>query len=170
MYEGRFAGVASGRACRNAFLKDERYVDADGHRLRVSVEGGGPPLLLINGIAANIELWHPLRQLLGARQTIAFDAPGVGGSPLSPNHLRPQDLADIVDALLRALGFDEVDVLGYSFGGVLAQEFVRQHPSRVGRLILAATIPGVGAIQNPFLLMRLTQLAMRPAVDGRRCW
>jgi pimeloyl-ACP methyl ester carboxylesterase len=149
------------------FLKDERYVDADSHRLRVSIEGAGPPLLLINGIAANVELWHPLRQLLTARETIAFDAPGVGGSPLSPNHLRLHDLADIVDALLRELGFGEVDVLGYSFGGALAQQFVRQHPSRVRRLILAATIPGLGAVENPFLLMRLSQLAMRPGSADR---
>lgn len=164
---GSLNGDANGRPRRNAFLKDERYVDADGYRLRVSVEGVGPPLLLINGLAANIELWHPLRELLTTRETIAFDAPGVGGSPLSPDHLRLQDLAGIIDGLLTEVGYDEVDVLGYSFGGALAQQFVRQYPSRVRRLLLAATIPGLGAIQNPLMLMRLTQLAMRPASAAR---
>jgi pimeloyl-ACP methyl ester carboxylesterase len=167
MYEDRSPEVAAGPPSHTEFLKDERYVDAGGYRVRASVEGTGPPLLLINGIAANIELWHPLRQLLPARRTIAFDAPGVGGSPLPRNHLRLPDLADIVDALLGELEFEELDVLGYSFGGALAQQLVRQHPSRVRRLILAATIPGVGAIQNPFLLMRLTQLAMRVPSPAR---
>jgi len=144
MYAFRSSGPEPSRRRWHPFLDDERYLEARGHRLRVSVEGTGPPLLLINGLAANIELWRPLRDLLPARQTIAFDPPGIGGSPASPDQLWLTDLADIVDGLLSQVAYDGVDVLGYSFGGALAQQLARQHPQRVRRLVLAATIPGLG--------------------------
>jgi pimeloyl-ACP methyl ester carboxylesterase len=142
-------------------LQDERYTEIRGHRLRISVEGRGPPLLLINGLAANIELWQPLRSQLPHRQTVAFDAPGVGGSPRAPGGLRMRDLADIVDGLLTEVGHDVVDVLGYSLGGAIAQQFARQFPRRLRRLVLAATIPGLGGVQSPIKLMELTLLALR---------
>src|SRR6202007_2095334 len=41
---------------------ETRLVDVDGHRLRVSVAGEGPPLLLLNGFGVSIELWNPLRE------------------------------------------------------------------------------------------------------------
>jgi pimeloyl-ACP methyl ester carboxylesterase len=149
-------------------LTDERYTEIRGVRLRISVEGTGPPLLLINGLGANIELWQPLRSLLPFLKTIAFDSPGVGGSPRAPRRLRMQDLAGIVSDLLTELGHDSVDVLGYSLGGAIAQQFTRQHRRRVRRLVLAATTPGVGAIQNPVMLMRLVALATRRDTPGRR--
>jgi pimeloyl-ACP methyl ester carboxylesterase len=148
-------------------LRDERYTEIRGHRLRTSVEGNGPPLLLINGLAANIELWQPLRAQLPGRQTIAFDAPGVGGSPPAPRRLRMDDLADIVEGLLNELPHDVVDVLGYSFGGAVAQAFARRHPGRVRRLVLAATTPGLGGIQSPKTLAELALLAVRRDLPAR---
>jgi pimeloyl-ACP methyl ester carboxylesterase len=149
-------------------LGHERYIEIGGARLRVSVDGHGPPLLLINGLGANIELWQPLRAQLRGRQTVAFDSPGVGGSPRAPRLLRMHDLAEILDGLLSQLGLESVDVLGYSLGGAIAQEFARQYPRRVRRLVLAATTPGIGAIQNPLVLLRLVSLAMRRETRGRR--
>ena len=113
-------------------------------RLRVMIEqpGAGRPLLLINGIGATGDLFRPFRQHLADRETIAFDAPGVGGSPerLYPPTMR--QLAGLVAGLVDELGHDRVDVLGLSWGGALAQEFARRHPRSVHRLILAATMPG----------------------------
>jgi poly(3-hydroxyoctanoate) depolymerase len=142
-------------------LRHERYTEIRGHRLRISVEGHGPPLLLINGLAANMELWQPLRARLPGRQTIAFDPPGIGGSPRSPVRLRMDDLAEIVGGLLSELGHDAVDVLGYSLGGAIAQQFARHYPQRVRRLVLAASTPGLGSIQNPLVVLDVLALAMR---------
>ncbi|MGK0276732.1 MAG: poly(3-hydroxyalkanoate) depolymerase [Ilumatobacter sp.] len=117
-------------------------------RLRVTVEnpGIGRPLLLINGIGATGDLFGPFRKHLGDRETIAFDAPGVGGSPtpLMPYSMRK--MAAIVAGLIDELGHDQVDVLGLSWGGALAQELAHRHPEVVHRLILTATMPGVTSI------------------------
>jgi pimeloyl-ACP methyl ester carboxylesterase len=124
--------------------------------------------LLVNGLGANIELWQQLRALLPGRQTIAFDAPGVGGSPRAPKRLRLTQLAEVVGDLVSALGHESVDVLGYSLGGAIAQEVAHQYPQRVRRLVLAATTPGIGAFQNPLVLLRLVSLAVRRETPQRR--
>jgi pimeloyl-ACP methyl ester carboxylesterase len=137
-------------------------------RLRVSIAGDGPPLLLINGLGGNLETWEPLRSLLTGRQTIAFDAPGAGASDSRVMPLRMPGLADLVNELLDTLGYGVVDVLGYSLGGVVAQQFAHRHPERVRRLVLAATLPGVGSFQNPVTLMDVVTLPLRKRDAPRR--
>src|SRR5262249_8165729 len=75
-------------------------------------------------------------------ESIIVDMPGTGGSatPLLP--LRLSGLARLCDRLLGVLGYREVDVLGISWGGALAQEVARRYPARVGKLVLAATSCG----------------------------
>ena len=113
-------------------------------RLRVMVEqpGGGRPLLLINGIGATGDLFRPFREHLTDRETIAFDAPGVGGSPAQCYPPTMRRLAGVVAGLVEQLGHEQVDVLGVSWGGALAQELARRHPHTVRRLVLAATMSG----------------------------
>lgn len=123
-------------------------VSVGSQRLRVSVEnrGKGRPLLLINGIGATGDLFDPLRTHLGDRETIAFDAPGVGMSPASIAPLPMCGLARLVSRLVTKLGHDRVDVLGLSWGGALAQELAIRHPRTVDRLVLTATTPGIGGV------------------------
>jgi pimeloyl-ACP methyl ester carboxylesterase len=147
---------------------DFGFLNLRGIRVRVCVEGAEPPLLLINGIGANIEAWDPLKRLLSARRVISFDAPGAGASPAPPRPLRMRHLADLVTGLLNELHCTRADVLGYSFGGALAQQFAHQHPTRVRRLILAATIPGLGGIQNPAILMRMANPRLISMESDRR--
>jgi poly(3-hydroxyalkanoate) depolymerase len=113
-----------------------------GLRLRVSRSGEGPPLLLINGIGASIEMWSPLLPHLPAGEVIAFDLPGAGHSSVPCAPLRMRATANVVAELLDQLDVARADVLGYSFGGIVAQELAYRHPARVDRLILAATAAG----------------------------
>ena len=128
-----------------------QFVEVDGVRLRVRIRGGGQPLLLIMGLGGNIEMWDPFDRELEAFgiQTISFDAPGTGQSAGLRQPLRMRGLARMIEHLLDRLGYERVDVLGVSFGGMLAQQLAHQAPGRVRRLVLAATgagSPGLGGV------------------------
>jgi pimeloyl-ACP methyl ester carboxylesterase len=97
------------------------FVEVDGLRLRVGTHGAGEPLLLLTGIGANIEMWGPLAGRLPGRQLIAVDVPGTGGSSTPRRPLRMPGYARIVERVLDGRGCPSVDVLGYSWGGALAQ-------------------------------------------------
>ena len=116
-----------------------------GQTLRVGVRPGDParpPLLLFNGIGANIELVEPFLDALEGPAAIVFDVPGVGGSPAPALPYRPSMLARLSAHLLDQLGHERADVLGVSWGGALAQQFAFQYAARCRRLALAATSPG----------------------------
>lgn len=117
-------------------------------RLRLSIDnrGRGRPLLLINGIGATGDLFDPFRIHLDDRETIAFDAPGVGSSPAPLVPLPMRGLARMLSKLITKLGHERVDVLGLSWGGALAQELAIRHPDQVDRLVLVATTPGIGGV------------------------
>jgi poly(3-hydroxyalkanoate) depolymerase len=140
-----------------------RSVTAGGRTLRIAVRPGTdaaapPPLLLMNGIGASLEVLEPFVDALDPRRTvIRFDVPGVGGSP---RPLVPYNLATFSPVVARALtrlGFDEpVDVLGLSWGGALAQHFAVQHRNRCRRLVLAATATGTLMVPaDPRVLARM---------------
>lgn len=130
-----------------------RFVHAAGLRLRVSTTGEGPPLLLVTGLGANIEMWAPFTGLLRDRTVIAFDAPGMGQSQPLRRPVRLSGLADVARSLLEALGHERADVLGYSLGGGVAQELARRHAHVVDRLVLCGTSPGLGGLppKNPIV-------------------
>jgi poly(3-hydroxyalkanoate) depolymerase len=135
-------------------------IDLDGQLLRVGIRHGNhaaPPLLMFNGIGANLELVEPFVAALDDVTVIIFDVPGVGGSPVPLIPYRFSTLAILADKLLSRLGYaGPVDVLGVSWGGALAQQFAHLYPRRCRRLILAATSPGV--IMVPARLSVLSKL------------
>jgi poly(3-hydroxyalkanoate) depolymerase len=142
-------------------------------------EGEGRPLLLINGLGASVEMWKPFVRRLRGREVIAFDLPGTGQSGRAGWPMRMPELARLSADLLTRLGHERVDVLGYSLGGLLAQELAHRAPERVERLVLGATSPGVPSVPpNPLvsLLMlsparyynrRLAELIV-PVIAGGR--
>src|ERR1700758_2465359 len=97
-----------------------------GQTLRVGIRPGDKsraPLLLFNGIGANIELVEPFLEVLDGLEAIVFDVPGVGGSPPPRLPYRPWTLARLSAQLLDQLGYDQGDVLGVSWGGAIAHPF-----------------------------------------------
>jgi poly(3-hydroxyalkanoate) depolymerase len=128
----------------------EELLPVLGQQIRVNVRrGSGVPLVLCNGIGASLEVLDPLVAQLDPDTTVVrFDVPGTGGSPDSPLPYGFPYLAAVLGRLLRKLGIDgQVDVLGLSWGGALAQQFAFQNPRRCRRLILVST--GTGAIMVP---------------------
>ena len=126
------------------------------HTIRYSTAGDGPPLLLVMGLGGSIEMWDPLRAALTGFRTIAFDLPGTGGSPATiwPQSMRAY--AAVASRLLDHFDIADTPVLGYSFGGMVAQELALRAPARVSRLVLAATTAGFPAVPPSGLnLMRM---------------
>lgn len=103
----------------------------------------GPPLLLIMGIWGGLEAWDPLLGELTGFRTIAFDAPGIGGSELPAFPQSLVELAGFAAGVLDAVGVRSAHVLGVSFGGLVAQQLAVLAPERVERLVLASTSAGV---------------------------
>src|ERR1700746_1070886 len=93
--------------------------NVDGQTLRVGIRRGEKvrtPLLLFNGIGANIALVAPFCDALDGPEAIIFDVPGVGGSPSPWLPYRPSSLARLSAQLLDKLGHDQGDVSGGSWG------------------------------------------------------
>lgn len=130
----------------------QETVDVDGIAVRVMRRGTGSPLLLLNGLGASLEMWAPLADRLDGHELVAFDLPGAGGTPAGRWPLRMPQLAAMVGRLLHTLGYDKVDALGYSYGGIVAQELARLEPDRVDRLVLCGTSPGLPCVPpHPFV-------------------
>lgn len=122
-----------------------RTIEADGVQLHVAEAGTGRPLLLIMGIGGNVDMWHPLvnRLVPHGIAPIAYDHPGTGESTNYKYPKRMPGIARTVERLLDELDYDQVDVLGVSFGGGVAQQLAHQAPDRIRRLVLCATSAGM---------------------------
>jgi poly(3-hydroxyalkanoate) depolymerase len=135
-------------------------IEVDGQRIRAGIHRGSPespPLLIFNGIGANLELVEPFTAALGDIESVVFDVPGTGGSPAPILPYRLFTMASLANRLMGQLGYTgQIDVLGVSWGGALAQQFARQYPERCRRLVLAATAPG--AVMIPGRLSALGHL------------
>ncbi len=130
---------------------ETRTITVSGQRLRVATRSGNgtrTPLLLMNGIGVNLEVLQSFVDALDpAIEVIRFDVPGTGGSPPPLIPYRFSILSRLVTKMLDQLGYQQVDVLGVSWGGALAQQFAFQYPRRCRRLILVST--GTGALMVP---------------------
>ncbi len=130
---------------------ETRTIIVDGQRLRVAIrkgDGTRTPLLLMNGIGVNFEVLQPFVDALDpAIEVMRFDVPGTGGSPAPLIPYRFSAHAGLVTKMLEQLGYQQVDVLGVSWGGALAQQFAFHYPERCRRLILVST--GTGALMVP---------------------
>jgi len=141
----------------------------DGRRVAYQSAGSGPVVLLLHGIGGNAGQWRAqLDGLADDFTLIAWDTPGYGDSDDPDGDWRLADYAVVLAKLMDQLGFDRVHLIGQSWGGVLAQEFMRTHSDRVRSLVLSDTFPGDAcrpeAERNASLQGRLRALeTMSPA-------
>ncbi len=112
--------------------------------LNVEIKGNGPALLMCNGLGASIDTWGVFGDLLAEHYTlIMFDAPGCGESPVSWRPYMMSELAARLASVVLTRGFDKVHCAGFSFGGMLAQQFAYQFPELTDRLVLISTLSGL---------------------------
>jgi pimeloyl-ACP methyl ester carboxylesterase len=106
-----------------------------------AIYGTGEPLLLLHGGLGQIEMFGPnLTRLAQSRQVIGIDLQGHGRSDLGTREFSLVDIGNDLAGVLKKLGYDKVDVLGYSMGGGVAFQFAVQHPDRVRHLVLVSTL------------------------------
>jgi poly(3-hydroxyoctanoate) depolymerase len=140
----------------------ETILSARGADLFVRERGEGNPLLMINGLGGNVEMWGAAEQRLSTfARTIVFDSPGSGRSPTPSWPVSIRALAHIVAGALDELGHEQVDVLGFSLGGLIAQELARAERPRVRRLALVATACGWGSMPGSLQSLALISMPMR---------
>ena len=148
----------------NPFPSKTQMVRVGNQQIYVAIQQGRShrvPLLLINGIGANLEMLDPFVAALydvseAKATTIRFDVPGVGGSPNMKRPLWVRGVVTLIGKMLQQLDYPQVDVLGISWGGAVAQQMAWQLSSMCRRLILVATAPGiVGVPPRPKVALQL---------------
>jgi pimeloyl-ACP methyl ester carboxylesterase len=106
---------------------------------------GGIPVILFNHLAAQLDNFDPriVDGIATSHRVIAFNNRGIGASGgVTPTTISA--MAHDAIAFVRDMGFEEVDLFGFSLGGMVAQEFVLAEPKLVRKLILAGTEPARG--------------------------
>jgi pimeloyl-ACP methyl ester carboxylesterase len=108
--------------------------------LYYEVEGRGPPLVLIPGLASDSQSWAPVRAALARRYTLVLPDPrGAGRTTSDDACLSVATIAADVLALLDHLAIDPCALLGHSMGGLVAHHLAVQAPRRVSALVVAAS-------------------------------
>lgn len=120
---------------RTVFVGDDEFL------VREMGPAQGVPILLVHGLAgASLTEWYQVAPKLAVdRHVIMVDHRGHGLSAPGDVRFEVDDDADDLAGVLDDLGVGEVDVVGYSMGGIIAQAFALRHPGRVRRLVLVAT-------------------------------
>jgi pimeloyl-ACP methyl ester carboxylesterase len=131
-----------------------QFLETNGVRYAYRRFGAGnrPPLLCLQHFRGGFDNWDPLVTdgLAQGRSVILFNNAGIASSSGQPaNNIA--EMATHVTAFLDALGLDEIDLLGFSMGGFIAQQVILDRPLLVRRLILAGTGPqgGEGMVAYP---------------------
>jgi pimeloyl-ACP methyl ester carboxylesterase len=122
----------------------------------------GVPVIFLNHLGAVLDNWDPriIDGIAAKRRVITFDNRGIGASAGSTPDSVAAMAQDAV-AFIRALGFEQVDLLGFSLGGFIAQAIAQEEPQLVRKIVLAGTGPagGVG-------IDKVTPVTIRAMIKG----
>jgi pimeloyl-ACP methyl ester carboxylesterase len=135
-------------------------VEIAGLRIAYERAGEGPPVVLLHGFVGDARsTWQrQIDDLSDEFTVVAWDAPGAGRSSDPPESFRMTDYTACLAGLVDALGFRRAHIVGLSFGGALALEFYRQHPTTVTTLVLAGAYAGwAGSLPSDIVEQRLEQ-------------
>ena len=133
------ATLTLGAVAAQAEAPRSGYATANGIKYYYEISGKGEPLLLLHGGLGSSGMFAPiLPAFTGHRQVIMVDLQGHGRTELGDRKIDMVDLGDDMATMLEQLGYKNVDVMGFSFGGGVAFQFAAQHPEMVRRLALVS--------------------------------
>lgn len=139
------AATPQGTKWRDAPTQSVSAAGADFAYRELGQHNGGTPVVFLVHLAAVLDNWDPrvVDGFAAKHHVVAFDNRGVGASTGTPANTIEQ-MADDAIAFVKAKGFKQVDLFGFSMGGMIAQEIVLKEPDLVRKLILAGTGPAGG--------------------------
>jgi pimeloyl-ACP methyl ester carboxylesterase len=111
----------------------------------LGIDNAGVPLICLTHLAAVLDNWDPrvIDGLAAKHHVVAFDNRGIGASSGSPAD-SIEDMARDAIAFVKAMGFLQVDLFGFSMGGMIAQEIALMEPQLIRKMILTGTGPAGG--------------------------
>lgn len=120
-------------------------------KMAYQLYGSGYPLVLVMGYGSTMKLWEPglIRMLSSFFQVILFDHRGIGNTEIGRRPFTLEQFADDTAGLLEALGINQAHLLGWSMGGLISEEVVLRHPSRVNKLVLYSAHCNAGLFPPP---------------------
>lgn len=129
----------------------------------LGTEHPGTPVVFLIHLAAVLDNWDPrvVDGFAAKHHVITFDNRGVGASSGAPAASIEEMARDAI-TFIRAMGFDQVDLFGFSMGGMIAQEIVQMEPQLVRRMIITGTGPAGGE--------GISQVARVTYLDMLRGW
>lgn len=144
-YEGGAAQSVSVISFRNVKTQTVHVEGIDFHYRKLGQNNSGVPVVFLNHLAATMDNCDPeiMDGIALRHQIICFDNRGVGAT----KGKTPQTVAEMAKdarAFIHALGYEKVDLMGFSLGGFIAQEILLQEPQLVRKAILTGTGPAGG--------------------------
>ncbi len=127
------------------FKAEVKTINVGDIKMAYYVRGKGEPLVMINGFISTMSLWDPalLEKLAKHHQLILFDNRGVGlSTDTKKNNTTIPQMADDAAGLIKALGYEKVDILAWSMGARIGQQLLIRHPNVVKKAILCSASPG----------------------------
>ncbi len=111
----------------------------------LGTHNAGVPLVCLIHLAAVLDNWDPrvIDGLAANHHVVAFDNRGIGASSGSPANSMEQMAKDAI-TFIKAMGFKQVDLFGFSMGGMIAQEIVLMEPQLIRKMIITGTGPAGG--------------------------
>jgi pimeloyl-ACP methyl ester carboxylesterase len=121
-------------------------------RITVTVEGKGPDVVLIPGLASSAHVWDvEVAKLKDHYRLHMIQVAGFAGAPAGANASGPiiQPTVDAIDAYIRSARLNRPAVIGHSLGGLMGLMLAKQHPEDVGKLMIVDSLPWYGMIMGP---------------------
>jgi poly(3-hydroxyoctanoate) depolymerase len=148
MKDGKKKVVRGGGLARTSNSTTEKIISFKGVDIYTREVGEGPAILLINGLGAHTAMYESMEATLEGFRLLQFDLPGAGKSAVPLVPMSVSQLAQLAAVVLDHFGVKRAHVVGYSMGGIVAQQLAHDAPERVQRMVLLASTPGRGSFRG----------------------
>ena len=126
------------------------------HGTALEISGSGPPVVLLHGVGLNQSIWAgQVKALESDFQVITYDLLGHGRSAAAAANAPLADWVDQLNSVVRDLALEKFALVGFSFGGLIAQAYAAQHSHMIDKLVLMSTVYDRSEAERASVLSRL---------------